>query len=189
MLSMNQAKRPFASLGSHLRTVREQSKRSLAEVSGAVEIDQQELELIEAGRQRPDEEVMLLLISYFDVQDQEALHLWELADYDSDLNDHLQFNEPETETGPNAFTNKPMIMLLALDVRTLYSDGLDVKIDPAGVTLQFTQAVPKQSQPVPVARLGMSHAQAELVMKTLHRALLQAKFGGAKRLPPPKPTT
>jgi transcriptional regulator with XRE-family HTH domain len=185
MLYMSQPRRPFASLGSHLRTVREQSKRSLAEVSGAVEIDQQELELIEAGRQRPDEEVMLLLISYFDVQDQEALHLWELADYDSELNDHLQFDQPETETSAS-FTSKPMVMLLAVDVRTLYSDGLDVKIDPAGVTLQFTQAVANQPQPIPVARLGMSHAQAELVMKTLQRALLQAKFGGAKRLPPPK---
>ncbi len=174
-------------MGSHLRTVREQSRRSLAEVSGAVEIDQQELELIEAGRQRPDEEVMLLLISYFDVQDQEALHLWELANYDSDLNDHLQFDQPDMEAGAGSpFANKPMIMLLAIDVRTMYSDGLDVKIDPAGVTLQFTQASANQPQPVPVARLGMSHKQAELVVKTLQSALLQAKFGGAKRLPPPQ---
>lgn len=184
---MSQAKKPFASLGSHLRTVREQSKRSLAEVSGAVEIDQRQLELIESGQQRPEEEVMLLLISYFDVQDQEALHLWELADYDSDLNDHLQFDRLDDGIEFNdSSTAKPMIMLLALDVRTLYSDGLDVKIDPAGVTLQFTQAVANQAQPVPVARLGMSHGQAELVMKTLQRALLQAKFGGTKQLPPPK---
>jgi DNA-binding XRE family transcriptional regulator len=188
---MNQSKKPFASLGCHLKTVREQSRRSLAEVSGAVEIDQHELEQIEAGRQRPEEEVMLLLISYFDVQDQEALQLWKLANYDSDLSDHLQIDQADAIAGNGLpLTGKPMVMLLALDVRTMYSDGLDVTVNPAGITLQFTQAVANQSQPAPVARIGMSHKQAELVLKTLQQAMLHAKYGGGiKQLPPPQAET
>src|SRR6202035_4537575 len=78
MDGMGEIKKPYTSLGDHLRNVREQSKRSLAGVSGAVEIDENTLQLIEAGQQRPEEDVMLLLISYFNVQDQEALHLWDL---------------------------------------------------------------------------------------------------------------
>jgi hypothetical protein len=78
-----------------------------------------------------------------------------------------------------------MVMLLATDVRTMYSDGLDITVNPAGVTLQFNQAAPSQPQPVTVARVGMSHHQAELVIKTLQKALLHAKYGSAKRLPPP----
>jgi transcriptional regulator with XRE-family HTH domain len=188
---MSEPENPFANLGSHLRTVREQLKRSLAEVSGAVEIEQHELELIEAGQRRPEEDVMLLLISYFNVQDQEALHLWELAQYDSDLSEHLQLEQSETgaeAAGPASFVNKPMVMVLAMDVRTMYSDGLDVTTNRAGITLQFTQSVAHQTQPVPIARVGMSQQQAELVIQTLQTALLHAKYNGnTKFLPPPKP--
>lgn len=182
---MSNSDTPFAKLGSHLRTVREQLKRSLAEVSGAVEIDQKQLELIEAGRMRPDEEVMLLLISYFDVQDQEALHLWELARYDSDLSEHMQLDSPAAMEQPTQINSKQMVMLLAMDVRTMYSDGLDVTITPSGVTMQFTQTVPNQPQPTAVARVGMSQQQAELVLKTLQTALLQARYNaGPRKLPP-----
>lgn len=186
---MSEPTKPFKNLGSHLRTVRELSHRSLAEVSGAVEIDQRALELIEDGLERPEEDVMLLLISYFDVQDQEALHLWELADYDSDLSDHLQFDDqPEDSKAGSSANIKPMVMLLAMDVRTMYSDGLNVTVTPAGVTMQFTQSVNHQPQPAAIARLGMSHSQAELVIKTLQTALLHAKYNsGQRQLPPPKP--
>jgi transcriptional regulator with XRE-family HTH domain len=185
---MSKSEPPFESLGHHLRTVREQSQRSLAEVSGAVEIDEKQLELIEAGKKRPDEDVMLLLISYFNVQDQEALHLWELAKYDSDLSDHLQLEGGEQpDAAQQPFGGKPMVMLLAMDVRTMYSDGVDVTVNPSGVTLQFTQTVPNQDQAAPVGRIGMSHQQAEQVIAAMQRALLHAKYNsGAKLLPPPR---
>jgi transcriptional regulator with XRE-family HTH domain len=167
-------------LGNHLKYVREQSKQSLAEVSGAVEIEEQQLARIEDGLERPAEDVLLLLISHFGVQDREAVQLWELAEYDSDdMPDEIRLS-----TDPAQLAGKSMILLLATDVRTLYSDGLEVTINPAGVTLNFTQGV-NQSQNAPVARVGMSHQQAEQVIHTLQQALLHAKYnGGAKRLPP-----
>lgn len=189
---MNRPKKPFANLGKHLKNVREQASRSLAEVSGAIEIDEQALKLIETGLQRPEEEVMLLLISYFGVQDQEALHLWELAEYDSDLTDHLQFSESGSETDATAapFTSKPIVMMLAMDMRTMYSDGLEINWNQAGLTLNFTQTNPQnkgQAPPIPVARVGLSHTHAEQVLRSLQQALLHAKYGGTtKLLPPPK---
>ena len=51
---------PFQPLGGHLKYLREQSHQSLAEVSGAVEIDESALERIEAGLERPAEDVLLL---------------------------------------------------------------------------------------------------------------------------------
>jgi transcriptional regulator with XRE-family HTH domain len=184
---MSRAEKPFADLGKHLKNVREQSKRSLAEVSGALEIDEHALHEIEIGQERPDEEVMLLLISYFNVQDQEALHLWELADYDSDLSDHLQFSGPgdEPETNTQA---KPIIMMLALDVRTLYSDGIEISQNKAGLTMNFTQANSQgsgHSAAVSVARVGLSYNQAEEVLRSLERALLQAKYVPNTKLLPP----
>ncbi len=171
---------PFLPLGNHLKYVREQSKESLAEVSGAVEIDQQHLERIEAGLERPAEDILLLLINHFGVQDGEAVQLWELAEYDSDIPEEIRSSEISGHSG------KPTVMLLAMDVRTLYSDGLDVAVNQAGVTMHFTQAV-SPTQMAPVARIGMSREQAELVIRTLQQALLHAQYlGTTKLLPPPK---
>ena len=78
---MNEQQTPFVSLGRHLKYVREQSKQSLMEVSGAVEIEEKSLELIEAGIERPAEEILLLLISHFNVAETEAVQLWEWAHY------------------------------------------------------------------------------------------------------------
>ncbi len=186
---MKQPEKPFANLGKHLRDVREQSKRSLAEVSGAIEIEEQALRLIEMGQKRPEEDVMLLLISYFNVRDQEALHLWELAHYDSDLTDHIQFQESNNDTDAASLMGKPVIMMLAMDVRTMYSDGLEINWNQAGMTLNFTQTnsqVAGQPPVISVARVGLSYNQAELVLKNLEQALLRAKYiGNRKLLPPP----
>jgi len=66
----------------------------------------------------------------------------------------------------------------------MYSDGLEVTVNPAGVTMNFTQTV-NQSQQAPVARVGMSHQQAEEVIRALEQALLHAKYLGNTKLLPP----
>ncbi|MGC1177273.1 MAG: helix-turn-helix transcriptional regulator [Candidatus Saccharimonadales bacterium] len=177
---MSERKAPFVSLGKHLKYVRQQLRQSLAEVSGAVEIDEQYLERIEAGEERPAEDILLLLISYLGVQDREAMQLWELADYESDMPEQIKpLNDSQSG-------NKPVVMVVAFDPRSIYSDGLSVSINDAGVTLNFTQVV-SQSQIIPVSRVGMSLDQAEEVLRTLQRALLKAKYtNGIKLLPPPK---
>jgi len=77
------------------------------------------------------------------------------------------------------------VLLLAVDMRTIYSDELDVVVNPAGVTLNFNQTV-NGTQSAPVARIGMSYQQVEMVIKTMQQALLHARYnGGAKLLPPP----
>jgi transcriptional regulator with XRE-family HTH domain len=176
---MSESNAPYITLGSHLKYVREQSKQSLSEVSGAVEIDEQQLARIEAGLERPAEDILLLLISHFGVQDREAVQLWELAEYESDMPDEIRTDGQQAHLG-----GKPMVMLLAVDVRTMYSDGLEAIVNPAGVTLNFTQTVGK-SQLAPVARVGMSHQQAEQVIRTLQQALLRAKYLGDTKLLPP----
>jgi transcriptional regulator with XRE-family HTH domain len=178
---MSESNAPYVTLGSHLKYVREQSRQSLAEVSGAVEIEEQHLERIEAGLERPTEDILMLLISHFGVQDREAVQLWELAEYDSDIPEGIR---PRLDHDAAQLGGKPMVMLLAIDVRTMYSDGLDVTVNPAGVTLNFTQSAGK-SQQTPVARVGMSHQQAEQVIRALEQALLHAKYLGNTKLLPP----
>ncbi len=169
---------PFVTLGKHLKYVREQSKQSLAEVSGAVEIDANTLERIEAGTERPHEDILLLLISYFNIQDQEAVQLWELAGYDGDVPDKLRPGD-ELQIGA-----KNTVMLLALDMRTMYTDGLEIDNTATGLTLSFTQGSLKQPAS-PVARLGMSYDQAEQVIKQLQQAILHHRYDSGPKLLPP----
>ena len=172
---MNEAS-PFVSLGKHLKYVRENSKQSIAEVSGAVEIDEKSLERIEAGDERPSEDILLLLISHFEVKDQEALNLWELAEYDSEFPDQMR---PEVDI---ISSGAKVVMLMAVDMRTMYSDGFEVTVGDAGLTLQFNQSSGK-SKSNPVSRIGMSYEQAEKVISQLQKAVLRHKYSDGKSLP------
>ena len=174
---MNEQQTPFVSLGRHLKYVREQSKQSLMEVSGAVEIEEKSLELIEAGIERPAEEILLLLISHFNVAETEAVQLWELAKYDSTIPDQIKPEQID-------LSNKPVVMVVGLDTRTMYSDGLDVVWTPSGVTMNFTQTG-ANDQSLAVARVGMSFDQAEQVLSTLQQAMLRAKYLPNQKLLPP----
>jgi len=177
-MSEQPAPTPFKTLGSHLKYLREQSDESLAEVSGAVEIDQKLLEQIEAGCERPVEDILLLLISHFSMPDHEAVQLWELAGYSGELPDQIRPNDEMHHLGKNA------VMLLALDMRTVYTDGVDIMGNQAGLTMSFMQTS-AQNKSTPVARLGMSYEQAERVVIALQQALLHAKYlRGPKQLPP-----
>lgn len=177
---MSEASTPYITLGSHLKYVREQSRQSLIEVSGAVEIDAQRLERIEAGIERPAEDILLLLISHFGVADREAVQLWELANYDSDMPEQIK---PDSGADQQ-FTAKNVVMLVGFDTRTIYSDGLDIAFNKAGLTLNFTQAT-SPSQGLSVAKVGMSYEQAEQVLHSLQRAVLRAKYVGDTKLLPP----
>src|SRR4051812_40053513 len=80
---MNSAypKKPYQPLGKCLKDLRQKCQESLAEASGAVEINEKQLANFELGQSRPTEDVLLLLISHFGVQDDEAIRIWELAGY------------------------------------------------------------------------------------------------------------
>lgn len=170
--------KPFQPLGGHLKYLREQSHQSLAEVSGAVEIDEASLERIEAGLERPAEDVLLLLISYFGMKDQEAVSMWELAGYSGDIPEQIRISDDP------AFNHKNVVMLLAMDMRTVYTDGVEVSSNAAGVTINFAQTI-GQNKAAPVARLGMSYEQARVVVTSIEQALLKSKYQNGPRLLPP----
>jgi transcriptional regulator with XRE-family HTH domain len=179
---------PYQTLGHQLRQVREQAHLSLAEVSGAVEIEEKQLKLIEDGKLRPDEEIMLLLISYFNVRDHEAMKLWELANYDSDISEHLQMEPAEADPAAN-FNGKQMVMVVAMDVRTMYTDGADIIGNKSGITINFSQSSPQPNggpANVTVSRVGMSYQQAEQLAQSLQKMLMQAKYMGHTKLLPPE---
>src|SRR3990167_6708486 len=139
---------PFKSLCVCLKSARQKANQSLAEVSGAVEIDLDSMQRIEQGQQRPSEEILLLLISYFDIHDDEATKMWELAGYTNEKN---QTNEPDSET-IKAFSS-----ILSPDLRIIYTDMVHMSTNDHGLTMNFLQSGGVNNQPMLVSRLGMSH--------------------------------
>jgi DNA-binding XRE family transcriptional regulator len=164
---------PFKTLGDKLKTIRQKLHESVAEVSGAVEIEEQVLSRIEQGHERPTEDILLLLINHFGMQDDDAAKLWQLAGYDQPHDhDHVIPGDP----------SRTMVMIMAVDPRVIYSDGVQITANNVGVVLNFSQnnGTP---QPLTTARIGMSREQAYGLLKTLERTLEQSK---PRQLPPPK---
>lgn len=166
---------PFALLGQKLRQFRETRRESVAEVSGAVEIDTELLERIERGEECPSEDILTLLISHFALREQEAVELWEWAG----------FQHSQDTSGMQEMMSKATVVLVALDARALYSDRADIATSEHGVVMTFTQAAAQQSQHMPIARVGMSYEHAQKVLEALQTALLRQKYQPPHKLLPP----
>ena len=166
-MSDNQKEQPLKVLGERLKNIRQSMHETVADVSGAVEIDEQVLQRIEQGSERPSEDILLLLINHFEVSDEVASKLWELAGYDEhdhegrdDLHDNQQ--------------NRTMVMIMAIDPRIIYSDGVQVTANSAGVVINFSQGV-GTPQAITTARIGMSRDQAQNLINVLQKTLDQSR--------------
>jgi transcriptional regulator with XRE-family HTH domain len=159
---------PYRTLGKNLKQLRHRANESLAEASGAVEIDVRELASFELGKLRPSEDVLLLLISHFGAKDDEAVKLWEIAGYGMDKipASHMANSDIKTVTGPSDAE------------KVLYTDIVDVMVNNYGVVLSFMQGGSKNSIH-PVSRIGMSREHAKSVLKILEITLNQTE----KKLP------
>ena len=168
---------PFQILGKRLKRIREDLRESLDDVSGAVEVDTDILERIELGAERPSEDLLMLLINHFGIQESEAVQLWESAGYGQPEPDERRFSSYDMQT-------KPTMVLLAIDARVLYSDNVMIAGSPQGLVLNFAQMTGQQ-KPMPVARVGMSYEQAEEVLHALQQTILHHKYAPKQPLLPP----
>lgn len=174
---------PYALLGSQLRGLRERNQESVAEVSGAVEIDEKDLDLIESGKQRPTEDILLLLITHFSVEDEKAAELWELAGYDQPT------TEDERDSGHSAGSGRherggqsQQQIMVMIDPRVMYSDAVEVVSNSKGIVLNFSQIAGQNGQPLTISRIGMSQPQAKMLMGLLHQALYDQENPRRKQL-------
>jgi hypothetical protein len=136
----------------------------LAEVSGAVEIDVRELASFELGRAKPNEEVLLMLISHFSAQDDEAVQLWELAGYGVTKVSSAQMVSDVSIAGQPAINNP-----------ILFTDVVDIMVNNYGVVMNFMQSGGTNSKPNSIARIGMSREHAKSVLQILQVTLNQTE--------------
>ncbi len=156
-------KNPYKPLGKQLKQLRTQANESLAEVSGAVEIDVMELAGFELGKDRPAEDVLLLLISHFGTKDDQAIKLWEMAGYGME-------KIPVTQD-----TNQPKpLQSAATAERVLFTDVVDIVVNNYGVIMNFMQTGPANSTQT-VGRVGMSREHAKSILRILQTTLSQTE--------------
>jgi transcriptional regulator with XRE-family HTH domain len=159
-------KSPYRPLGRRLKALREKAKESLAEVSGAVEIDVRELASFELGQARPNEEVLLMLISHFSAQDEEAVQLWELAGYGvTKISSAQMISDISISGQATTSTSNPI----------LFTDVVDIMVNNYGVVMNFMQSSGPSSKPNTVARIGMSREHAKSVLQILQVTLSQTE--------------
>ncbi len=155
-------------MGSQLKLLRARAKESIAEVSGAVEIDEKQLASYELGQNRPSEDVLLLLISHFGAKDNEAVEIWEMAGYGIDKSAaSLQPAEHDHAQAPE---------------KILFTDIVDVTVNNYGVVMNFMQGAGPNIKPSTVARVGMSREHAKSVLQILQITLEQTEKN-SKSLP------
>ena len=164
-MSTENKQSPYKPLGTRLKQMREKRKESLAEVSGAVEIDSEVLIAYEEGIERPVEDILLLLISHFSAKEDQATKLWELAGYDQ--------TELPTQNMVNNIQGQAQngVVVLPSDTRIVYTDMVHVMVNNYGVIMNFMQTVGPNSQPLAVSRIGMSKEHAQSVLEVLQKTL------------------
>lgn len=164
-MSESKDNQPFKPLGLQLKKLRERRQQSLAEVSGAVEIDPETLSAIEEGVERPGEDILLLLISHFATKEDVATKLWELAGYNHD--------ELPVKNVVNDFQGQAQngVMVLPVDTKIVYTDMVHVMVNNYGVVMNFMQTGGPTNQPLAVARVGMSKEHAQSILEVLQKTL------------------
>jgi transcriptional regulator with XRE-family HTH domain len=154
----------FKILGKQLKALRSRANESLAEASGAVEIDATQLARYELGESRPSEDLLLLLISHFGAKDDEAVKLWEMGGYGMDKIPVAHQGNEQPYVQPPEIAN---------ETRILFTDVVDITVNNYGVVMNFMQGATPTSKPSTVARVGMSREHAKSVLEilkvTLHK--------------------
>lgn len=168
---------PFKPLGKKLKELRNQLNESLAEASGAVEIDVRQLASFELGQTRPTEDVLLLLLSHFGVKDDEAVTFWEVAGYSMAKIPVVHMVSDPTNSHS-----------ATIDGHVLFTDIVDVIVNNYGVVMNFMQNTGPASQPSTVARVGMSREHAKSVLQILQATLSQTERGQKRINAPGNPT-
>jgi transcriptional regulator with XRE-family HTH domain len=175
-------KTPYKSFGEVLKKLRAKAFKTPAEVSSAVEIEESRLRAYENGEQRPTEDVLLLLIQHFNLTDTQAAELWKLAGYHGSPDTDMYSMQEE-------YINMPNITLgfVPQESKIVYTDLVQVMVNNYGVVMQFLQSSGNGTQPLAVAKVGMSKEHARSVVALLQKTLEQADNPPVpKRLGTPK---
>ena len=170
---------PYATFGDALKKLRQKTKETELEVSGAVEIDNNALQSYETGEARPTEDILMLLIQHFDLSNEGAAELWRLAGYGmiptTDSSHYFMNEDPTSGSQPQTMN------VVQDDAKVVYTDMVQVMVNNYGVIVNFMQGAGVSGGPLAVSRIGMSKEHAQSVIDVLRTTLDQAETIDRKR--------
>jgi len=184
---MKKQQEPYKSFGEVLKKLRSTASKTPAEVSGAVEIDENRLEEYESGQQRPTEDILFLLIKHFNLGQERAEELWRLAGYTGQPDVEKYFINDEFGNAQQVSSS-----ISAQDPRIIYTDMIQVMVNNYGVILNFMQGAGSGNTPLAVSRVGMSKEHARSIVAILQKTLDQVDTPDTQKLlkaPVRKPNT
>lgn len=158
--------KPFESFGKELKKIRTEAKKSIMDVSGAMELDPSQLRRIEVGEEQPSEELIILLVSHFELEDTEALELWKLAGYDKP-------DASSAESASASTSGSNPVVIPVSDARVVYTDMVNVSANNYGVVVNFMQGLGSSNQQMTISRVGMSIEHAVSFIKVLSETVEQ----------------
>lgn len=168
----------YENFGKELKRIRTAAKRSLADVSQAIELDPAEFSQLEDGRLKPSQEIVSLLINHFDLAVSTASRLWRLAGYDQQLSftaldGDSSADEAEAEDQLEAFlaAEARPALLAVNDNRAAYTDMFNLRANSYGVVVNFLQGFSQDGPPLSVGRVGMSLDHAARLAKALNETV------------------
>jgi DNA-binding XRE family transcriptional regulator len=170
---------PYVAFGKQLKTVRQKAKESLANLAAAVEMDDKAISALEAGRAKPTEDLILMLISHFDLKEPEAMQFWQLAGYPP-----IKMHRTGLTAGNGRIVK--MAFISPADVKIIYTDMVHVSANQYGVVLNFLQGLGSDSQPLAVSRIGMSHIHAKSLIEVLQKTVKLAENSSTQDKKPTK---
>jgi len=185
----------FEQFGAELRALRAGTSRSTAEVCSAVEIDEARLVSFEKGETLPTEDILMLLINHFDLDEKRAGKLWKLAGYKGKPSEEAYFGDFGMDDASGAVHDGPrmehaVIGLSIQDPRIIYTDMVQIMANDHGVIMNFMQGAGQGKQPLAASRVGMSKEHARSVLKMLQKTLDEADAAQQpKQLGQSKPDT
>jgi hypothetical protein len=101
-------------------------------------------------------------MNHFGIKHDEAIKIWKLAGYST--------NVESVEQDENS--NQPTIVVIPIDNKIIYSDLLQVSANNYGIVLNFMQTnQAKNKMPQFVSRVGISKEHAKDIIKMLTQVL------------------
>ena len=166
--------KPYKNLGQEIRKIRTAQKRTVLDVSSAVELNPTSLSRIESGQIRPTQETINLLINHFDLAEDDANRLWQLAGYEQQLSlgTDISSTEPQLDNYIDSIlgNSSKQIVMAVNDQRIVYTDVIHVRVNNHGVVVSFLQGA-GDSQPSLINRFGMSLEHARSLVRELGQAI------------------
>lgn len=173
----------YQSFGKYLKKIRLEAKKTIDDVSGAVELPVAQLQKIEAGEVRPHQDLVYLLASYFKLGQYKMTTMLNLAGYkehkssNEDIKDNFQailekIIGHKLGDGPQimvAFSNEGS----SNDQLAVFTNGMRFSVNNQGMIIEFLQqknSRHKKAYKV-VSRVGMSIDHAHKLKDTLQQAL------------------